>query len=119
MNKYELRAEVTVVDRTGKIAFVDDVPFNFVETQYMPSNKDKYKTLLGDTNAKVSVGLSVKLSGVGYSSASISVNVSLSCDQTEDTVARAKGFALDECAAFIEAHAPGVTDMLDAFARNG
>jgi hypothetical protein len=119
VNKYELRAEVTLIDRRGQIAIIDGEPFSFVETLYMPTNKDKYKTLLGDTNAKVSVGLSVKLSGAGYSSASISVNVSLSCDQTEDTVTRAKDFALEECAGFISAHGPSITQMLDALAGGG
>jgi len=65
--------------------------------------KDRLKALVGDGLARVSVSVSEKVSGPDYSSMSISVTVTMTCDQNEKTVATAREEALGECLTFLDA----------------
>lgn len=73
-----------------------------VNMQEPNDNKDKFKVLVGDALSRVSVSVSEKISGPSYSSMSISVTVTLTCDQSEKILAESRELALGECLGFID-----------------
>jgi hypothetical protein len=82
----------------------------YKETYYM---KDEFKTILGDGQARVSVGLDEKIGGRNYSSAAVRVNVTLSCDQSADTIKKATEMAFNTAAEFLDTHLPPAVRLLD------
>ena len=82
-----------ICDHEGNL--IADHPFSWEQTMA----KDKYKALLGDGNARVSMSMSEKMGGpYGYSSVSINVSVSVNCNQDENTIAKAQDAAFTEVA---------------------
>lgn len=65
---------------------------------------DQFKNLIGDGYGKVSVSLSEKIDGPGYSNTTVYVSVSLACDQSKGGIEAALGAAHDEAFAFLDAH---------------
>jgi hypothetical protein len=66
-------------------------------------SSDRYKSMLGDGNANVRVGLSEKFAGpYGYSSVRLDVTVSIRCDQTTEAIQQAKAAAYEECLVFMD-----------------
>lgn len=68
------------------------------------SNKDDFKQLLGDAQTRVSIGMDEKIAGPHYSSISIRVNITVSCDQSTDTIRRAQEMLTKEGMAYLEGH---------------
>ena len=88
----------------GSIDLSDDEGSPIAETRIETMREnDKYKAIMGDCSARVTVGLDESIGGpYGYSNAKIRVSVTLSCDQSEESMEKAKRYALDECLTFIE-----------------
>lgn len=84
---------------------------SFVRTYYM---KDKFKELIGDGNARVSIGADARYNGPPgtYSSVSLRSNVTLTCDQTEKIIDTASEMALNQNLGFLDKHAPTAMAML-------
>jgi hypothetical protein len=97
-----IEANIEIIDNDGMVIVeVDGQPASR-KVQIMRQN-DKYKAIMGDTQAKVNVNLSESIGGpYGYSNAKISVSVTLTCDQSTDSVQKAQQYCLDECVEFIE-----------------
>ena len=63
--------------------------------------KDQYKAILGDGNARVSVGFDENIGDPNsYSSVKVRVNVTITCDQNRGTIQKAQEMAFQECVAF-------------------
>jgi len=64
---------------------------------------DHMKALLGDGNARVTVGVDEAMGGpYGYSSVKVRVSVTLSCDQNAESVTKAQQICFDQCTNFVE-----------------
>jgi hypothetical protein len=68
------------------------------------ASKDEYKQLLGDAQARVSIGMDEKIAGPHYSSVSIRVNITVSCDQETESIRRAQEMLTKEAMAYLEGH---------------
>ena len=98
----ERRIYVTLRDAHGNpIAMIGDTVVSYTRTEM--KQKDDYQKLLGDGNARVSVGLGEKIGGpYGYSSVDVRVNVTLTCNQDEGTLTNAAHLAFRECVAVVD-----------------
>lgn len=88
-------------DRRGAGITIDEIDGEPLSKGFkIVREKDEYKALLGDGNARVSVGFDENIGApYGYSSVKIRVNVSINCDQNRDTIQKATSMAFDECVA--------------------
>lgn len=86
---YTIRASVETRDLAGNV--IDDVESSWEATMTTkhPTKHDALASLLGDGKAKVEVTLSDKVGGPAYSSTTVYVTITLSCNQDEKTVMRA------------------------------
>jgi len=93
----ERRTFVTVRDRDGEeIKYIGDVMASHTKTEVKTG--DLYAEVYGNGAARVSVGLGEKIGGpYGYSSVDVRVNVTLTCNQDEETLTRAAHLAFREC----------------------
>lgn len=114
MTFYNFTASVDAFDRNGNPLIYEGEPLNFEDTRYMAKDKDAFQAIQGDGAARVSVGLSVKLSGPNYSSASIQINVTLTCGQRADLVQQAEELALEESSRFLDANIPIIEGVLQS-----
>lgn len=103
---------VEIVDRAGMVRTVRGLPATYTQTHYMT---DEFKKLLGDQNARVSVGLDERFSGPSgtYSSASVRVNLTLNCDQSKETIEEATKMAFDYASDFLDRHAVPAAKLLN------
>lgn len=102
---------VAITHRGLPVNTVGGEASSFERTYYM---KDKFKELLGDGSARVSVGVDEKFNGPSgtYSSVSLRVNVTLTCDQAEKVIDKAAEEALNVGLGFLDKHASTATSML-------
>lgn len=109
-----LEATVEAFDQHGNlIEKVNDQQVSR-KVQLMRQN-DQMKALMGDGQARVSIGLDEHIGGpYGYSGVKLRVNVTIACDQNVDTVTKAQGLALDQCMSFIEDNIKVTYDLLCA-----
>ena len=98
----ESRVDVTVRGVDGEVIDrVGDTAFSYTRSEM--KQKDEYQKLLGDGNARVSVGLGEKIGGpYGYSSVDVRINTTLTCNQDEETVRTAGHLAFRECVAVVD-----------------
>lgn len=76
---------------------------------------DQMKAIMGDGQARVSVGVDEGIGGpYGYSSVKVRVHVTLACDQNAETVTKAQQLCFDQCTGFIEDTIGVAHDMLCA-----
>jgi len=73
---------------------------NYLTEDDLPMARDSLSELIGDGDAKVSVGLELKDKDMGSGFGAF-VNVSLSCDQTEKNVQAAAGLAMELAEEFV------------------
>ena len=77
-------------------------------------DRDVFKKIIGDNNARVSVGIDEHMGGpYNYSGIKIRVNVTLSADQTKATIQEAEELAFQECVQFIDDHLPQAYKLLE------
>jgi hypothetical protein len=82
------------------------------------SHKDKFKQLLGDGGARVSMTLNERMGGShGYSGVSTSVTVTLTCNQSEKTIRQAADLAFEECVAITGDVFPKAKSVLEGLLR--
>lgn len=107
-----LTVVVEVTDRAGMVRKVCGLPATYTQTHYMT---DEFKKLLGDQNARVSVGLDERFSGPSgtYSSASVRVNLTLNCGQDKKTIEEATKMAFDYASDFLDRHAVPAVKLLN------
>lgn len=106
-----LRYEVEYVVEGGRLASAPP-SLTYPEGVWVLSVPDELKGILGDEKAKVSVSLGHKIGGPHYSSVSLYVSVSLTCDQSEDSVTKAKEIATESTMSFIDEYLPGCYEHL-------
>lgn len=102
--------DVEVRDRVGAVRKVAGLPATYTQTHYITQDHpmaDEFKKLLGDQNARVSVGVDERFSGPSgtYSSASVRVSISLNCDQNKETIDAATKLAFEYASDFLDRHA--------------
>jgi hypothetical protein len=105
-------ANVTLYDNHGEIVSTvnGELATRTIKTM---RTSDKYKSLMGDGHARVSVRMDENMGGpYGYSSVKIGINVSLVCDQNEKSIADASQACLTEAMNFIDATMPTAHKML-------
>lgn len=107
-----MTVEVEMFDRHGPVRTVDGLPATYQQVHYM---KDEFKALLGDAQARISIGLDERFSGPSgtYSSASVRVNVTLSCDQSKEKIEQATQMAFDYASDFLDRHAVPTARLLN------
>ena len=108
---------VEVRDKVGAVRKVAGLPATFTQTHYITQEHpmaDEFKKLLGDGNARVSVGVDERFSGPSgtYSSASVRVNITLNCDQSKDTIDKAAELAFEYASDFLDRHAVPTARLL-------
>lgn len=93
------------------IRYVGDELATYTETIYM---KDKFKELIGDGNARPNISVHEKVNGPSgtYSSISISAGLTLSCDQSSDSIQKGYDLAYDEVVAALDKRLPNSVKML-------
>lgn len=111
---FHLFGTIDAVYRKRTLESFEGVPVSIEVDMKEPSdaNRDRLKKLLGDCQARTSVSVSEKVSGPDYSSVSMNVTVTLSCDQSDKALAEAQEIALSECLVFIDAHILDTHGML-------
>ena len=112
-----MTVEVEVRDRVGSVRKVAGLPATYTQTHYITQDHpmaDEFKKLLGDQNARVSVGVDEKFSGPSgtYSSASVRVTISLNCNQTKETIDKATELAFGYASDFLDRHAVPAAKLL-------
>lgn len=117
MSYFSFQGNYEVTDGDGVPFQHEGRPTVFEEVRYVAKDMDAFAGLQGDGAARVSVGLSLKLSGPNYSSASLQVNVTLTCHQSAQGVHRAEQLALEETSSFLDLHIPLIEGILDGRAR--
>ncbi len=107
-----IHVEVNVLDDDGQtVSMVGDEYASYEGT--VVRNRDEFKKILGDGNARVSVSLSERMGGpYGYSSVSTNVTVTLNCNQDAATIRKAQEMAFGEAAGFTEDCFGKAMDML-------
>lgn len=93
---------VTTFDHNGDVVdSIGEHDTTYEETIILA--KDKFKQLLGDNNARVSISVSSKMGGpYGYSAVSVNCSVTLSCNQDDETIQKAKMMAFQEDISFLD-----------------
>ncbi len=100
-NAVQTRVDVDVKDTDGNtIDSVGNEKASYTRTEV--KEKDEYQKILGDGNARVSVGLDEKIGGPGYSSVGIRINVGINCNQDCETIEKAYGLAFRECVTIMD-----------------
>ncbi len=109
-----IHVEVTVLDPSEQlIAEHDNEIVSYERTAVI--QKDKYKKILGDSNARVSVSFSERMGGAyGYSSVSTNVTVTINCNQDTNTIRKAQEMAFEEAVGFTEDCFGKAVHMLNA-----
>lgn len=79
--------------------------------------KDKYKALIGDGQMRVSIGVDEKIGGPHYSSVSVRVNITASCDQNADTARALQEELFQDAQIFLDGHIEHGMKMLDGHLR--
>lgn len=112
MNTPTATIEVETLDRHGIVLKVDGKPTTYKQVHYM---KDEFKQLLGDAQARVSIGVDERFSGPSgsYSSVSVRVNITLSCDQSQAKIDAATKMAFDYASGFLDGHAVPAMKLLN------
>ncbi len=108
---------VEVRDKVGAVRKVAGLPATFTQTHYITQEHpmaDEFKKLLGDGNARVSVGVDDRFSGPSgtYSSASVRINITLNCDQSKETIDKASTLAFEYASDFLDRHAVPAAKLL-------
>jgi hypothetical protein len=105
--------EIVVRDDNGDV--IDKVGDEFASWERTIFMKDKFRQLIGDSGARVSISVSERIGGpYGYSSVSVNVTVTLSCDQNVATVREAEQQAFQEAAGFADENIEKAYAMLEA-----
>lgn len=92
--------EVTVINDGYPLNDIGDTPVSWERT--IVRQKDKFKKILGDAQARCSVTISERIGAANYSSVSMSTTVTLSCNQDSKTIQEAEEMALAEALAFTD-----------------
>lgn len=103
---YQATVSVEIKDGKRTLYTIGSSIATYQDTHYESpmGNKEKYKDLLGDGNARVSIGMDERIAGPHYSSVSIRVNISINCDQTESSIKEASDLLTKEAMAYLEGH---------------
>lgn len=80
----------------------EDVTYTQVTYEVPEHMKDKYKQLLGDMQARVSMSVDEKIGGPGYSSVGVHAAVTLSCNQDEESIKKASELAFAEAMRLVD-----------------
>ncbi len=107
-----LTVAVDTSDRKGTIRTIEGLPATYTEIHYM---KDAFKGLLGDAQARVSIGLDEKFPGPSgtYSSVGIRISVTVSCDQSKESIDKTTELAFDYASDFLDRHAVTAVRLLN------
>lgn len=104
---YEINQSVMAYDANG-----DLIPALSKETKIVRTN-DEYKKIIGDGNARVSVGLDESIGGpYGYSSVKLRFNITMACDQNRDSIQKASELGFQEGVQFLEDHVESAHKLL-------
>jgi hypothetical protein len=100
-------AEVNV-ETTAQGSLVNTIDGEDATYTEIENLRDKYKVLLGDGQARVSLGVDERVSGPHgtYSSVSVRVSVTLSCDQSEEGISKASDLAIRKASSLLDQHLP-------------
>lgn len=104
---YQAVIDVEIVDSNKEVLYtIGQHIASYHDTHYesVMHSKDEFKQLLGDAQARVSIGMDEKIAGPHYSSISIRVNITVSCDQTTESIRRAQEMLTKEGMAYLEGH---------------
>ena len=110
-----IHVEVDVNNDGDPLYEVNGKPASWERT--IVRQKDEFKKILGDGNARTSITVSERVGAEHYSSCSISCTVTLTCNQDKATIERAKEMALNEGLAFLDENIPVAWNMLDTHQR--
>jgi len=95
-----------------EIDVIDNKQATYEGTIIMP---DKFKDLLGDENARVSVSFNERMGGShGFSSVGVTATVTINCDQSEGVISEAQEVAFRTAVDFADAHLGGAMELLEA-----
>jgi hypothetical protein len=104
---YEITQSVSLYDARG-----DKIEGLSTETKIVRTN-DAYKKIIGDGNARVSVGLDESIGGpYGYSSVKLRFNVTMSCDQNEEALEKAAELGFQDAVKFLDDHIDSAHKLL-------
>lgn len=102
---YQATVSVEIKDGKRILYTIGQHIATYYDTHYESTmNKDKFKELLGDGQARVSIGMDERIAGPHYSSVSIRVNISVNCNQSAETIEAATELLSDEAMAYLEGH---------------
>lgn len=113
MNIPKLDISVETTDRKGRVYTVGNRPATYTEVHYMKD--DEFKAVLGDAQARVSIGLDEKFPGPSgtYSSVGIRINITVSCDQSKNVIDKTTELAFDYASLFLDSYALPAVRLLN------
>jgi hypothetical protein len=76
------------------------------------TTKDEFKKMLGNAQARVSIGMDEKIAGPHYSSVSIRVNITASCDQSAEVIRDMQELLTKEAMTYLEGHYEAAVERL-------
>lgn len=108
----EIHVSVETCDRYGDLC--TDINLTWEATMQHTKAKETFSQFAGDGKAKVSISLSEKIGGPQYSSVSVMVTVSLTCNQDEETINKAAGAAHTHTISLLDSYIEDALDGLHA-----
>lgn len=104
---YKAKVDVEIQDGNKNVLYtIGQHIATYHDTHYESTMtpKDDFKKLLGDAQARVSIGMDEKIAGPHYSSVSIRINITASCDQKTDVIREMQELLTKEAMAYLEGH---------------